>query len=184
VVFPLTAGDITISQPLDLTDVNEIACDVMLDTYMDTQWDPNLCSAVVMIDEEVVWDTNDLAAGAIGVPQRQAYQVEDKYRDGLPHNLTLALRANADSQWGLSDFYRVRWDNVRCTSFGCEGGLAAISTATVSDANDMCCGGHVADEVASRFAQSVRDRRWESLGVVNYDFAVFGGSAGGNFRQE
>jgi hypothetical protein len=176
---PLRAGDrAAVSQPIDLMDVNEIAFDAKLDTYWGSRWDPNQCSAVVMIDQDVVWDANGLAGDVIGTRLQGAYRVEDKYRDGRPHDLALVLKINADSLQGLSDFYRVRWDNVRCTPAVCGGGplpgdFNRDCFLDVDDLMMMAAAWLNRVDLSNPYNLSGIDDE-ESAGIVNFfDVAVF-----------
>ena len=116
------ANDVAmVSQDVFLDDVNEITFDLKLDTYSGLGWDPNNATAVVMIDDEIVWEPNSAKADIRGEYIGQSYAVQDKFRDGNPHKLSLGLRVNIDTQSGFSDFYLVRWDSIDCVIF-CDGG--------------------------------------------------------------
>jgi hypothetical protein len=121
-----TAGEAAIvSQEVFLDDVNEITFDLKLDTYTSLGWDPNNATAVVMIDDEVVWEPNNASKDIRGEYIGQGYAVEDKYRDGNPHKLSLGLRINIDTAAGFSEFYRVWWDSINCMIYCDGGGLLA-----------------------------------------------------------
>jgi len=123
---PFSAGDMaTVSQQVYLADVNEITFDLKLDTYSGLEWDPNDVTAVVLIDDDVVWEPNNTDLDIKGVYPDQAYVVEDRYRDENLHKLSLGLRVNVDAEIGFFDFYRVWWDSIECTSFCGGGGLLA-----------------------------------------------------------
>jgi len=121
-----SAGDMAaVSQQVLLNDVNEIRFDVRLNTYAASAWDPNDVTAIVMIDDDIVWEPNNTRADIRGVYLDQVYAVENKYRDGEMHALSLGLRISRDIPAGLPDFYRSWWDSVECTFFCGGGGLLA-----------------------------------------------------------
>ena len=107
-------GDIAIvSQQVYLEDVNHIFFDIKLGTeYSDIKWDPNERTAVLLIDGDEVWNSDDLEPNEV--------VVDDKYKDANSHTLSLAIRADVD---GLSSWqYWAQWDFVRfdahCEGFG------------------------------------------------------------------
>lgn len=172
---PFTAGDqATVSQQIDLTDIIEIKFDLKLDTYLD-QWDPNLITAVVLIDDDVVWEPNIANPDIRGEYIDQRCAVEDKYRDGELHKLSLGLRVNIDAASGFPEFYRAWWDSISC--YKCESLL-------MGDFNRDC---HVDIEdlrlTADAWLNEVdpndainmfKEDDLADYGVVNfYDFAVF-----------
>ncbi|UCG57859.1 MAG: hypothetical protein JSU70_23710 [Phycisphaerales bacterium] len=117
-----SAGDeATFSQELDLNAVKEIKFDVRLDTYSGLSWDPNICTAVVWVDGEAVWESSIFGSASRGEHLDQVYAVEDKYRDGELHEVSFGLRINVDTEEGFFEFYRVWWDSIEC-SFYCGGG--------------------------------------------------------------
>lgn len=117
-----TAADLaTVSQQVNLTDVNEIKFDLKLDTSLGTEWDPNRCTAVVMIDDDVVWQSNNVGSDVRGQYLDQTYTVENKYRDQARHRLSFGLRVNVAETF--FDYYITRWDSIDCTSFCGEGGF-------------------------------------------------------------
>ena len=123
---PFAAGDVaTVSQQVYLTDVNEIRFDVKLDTYSGFEWDPNMATAVVLIDDDVVWEPNAASLDIKGVYLDQAYAIGEKYRDDNLHTLSFGLRINVDTEDGFFEFYRLWWDSVDCTLYCNGGGLLA-----------------------------------------------------------
>lgn len=110
-----------VSQELNLTDVNEIIFDLKLDTSAFTPWDPAKCTALVLIDDDVVWDSNDLGEDIRGEYPGRIYAVGNKYRDGQPHTLSLGIRVNVAEQ--LWDRHITDWDFVECTLYCGGGGL-------------------------------------------------------------
>jgi hypothetical protein len=121
-----TAGERAIvSQDVFLDDVNEITFDLKLDTYTGYRWDPNNATAVMMIDDGIVWEPNRASSDIRGEYIGQSYAVEDKYRDDNPHKLSFGIRINIDTAAGFFEFYRVRWDSIECVIFCNGGGLLA-----------------------------------------------------------
>ena len=109
----------TVSQQIELTDVNEITFDLLLDTYVGNAWDPNVCEPVLLIDNEVVWNPDVSSADIRGEYLAQKYVVEDKYRDSELHELSLGLMVKVDEK--LYEQYLTNWDNIACNVF-CNGG--------------------------------------------------------------
>jgi hypothetical protein len=117
------AGDMaTVSQQVYLTDVNEVKFDLKLDTYTGSVWDANDATAVVMIDDEVVWEPNSTRADLRDVYLDQSFTIEDKYKDDNLHTLSFGLRINVDAANGFFEFYRSWWDSIECTHIICGGG--------------------------------------------------------------
>jgi hypothetical protein len=117
-----TAGDIaTVSQQVYLMDVNEIIFDVRLGTFGGEPWDPNERSAVLLIDGNVIWDSNtSLGPNADGEYLNQTADVNQTYKDENSHTLSLGIRANISE---LSFFqYWAQWDFIKfdayCGGFG------------------------------------------------------------------
>ena len=134
------AGDAAIvSQDVFLDDVNEITFDLKLNTYTGLGWDPSKATAVVMIDDEIVWEPNSASSDIRGVYAGQSYAVQDKYRDEKPHKLSFGLRVNVNTENGFVEFYRVWWDSIECVIYCGGGGLLAgdFNRDCVVDANDL-----------------------------------------------
>jgi hypothetical protein len=166
-----------VSQDVILDDVNEITFDLKLDTYTGLAWDPNIATAVVMIDDRIVWEPNSVSADIRGEYIGQSYAVQDKYRDGNPHKLSIGLRIKIDTQSGFFEYYRVRWDSIDCVVY-CDGGgfLAGdFNRDCLVDANDLQ---QVADvwllEVESADKYNLfRDDDLDGFGTINfYDLAI------------
>jgi len=120
------AGDMaTVSQQVYLTDVNAITFDLRLDTYSGIAWDPNVATAVMLIDGDVVWEPNGTTSDLRGVYRDRVYAVEDKYKDEDLHTLSVGVRIKIDAPGGFFEFYRVWWDSIGCTLFCNGGGLLA-----------------------------------------------------------
>jgi hypothetical protein len=111
----------TVSQQMYLADVNQIVFDVKLETFYGTKWDPNLCAAVLLIDDDVVWESNSVGSDVRGEYRDQVYTVGDKYRDDNLHSFSLGIRVKVTEK--LKDFYKTQWDLVECTYYCGGGGL-------------------------------------------------------------
>jgi hypothetical protein len=167
-----------VSQDVLLDDVNEITFDLKLDTYTGLGWDPNVATAVVMIDEEVVWEPNSSSSDIRGEYIGQSCAVEDKYRDGNPHKLLFGLRINIDAATGFFEFYRVWWDSIDCVLFCNGSGLLAgdFNRDCYVDASDLQ---QVTDvwllDVGSDDEHNLfRDDDFDGFGTINFfDLAIF-----------
>jgi hypothetical protein len=128
-----------VSQDVFLDDVNEITFDLRLDTYTGLAWDPNNATAIVMIDDDVVWEPNSASTDIRGEYIAQSYAVADKYRDGNAHKVSFALRINIDKPAGFTEFYLVWWDSIECVIYCDGGGLLAgdFNRDCLVDANDL-----------------------------------------------
>jgi hypothetical protein len=125
------AGDMaTVSQEVDLTDVNEVIFDIKLETDW-LAWDPSKCIAVLLIDDDIVWDSNSAGLVVSGAYPGQAYEVDNKYRDGNLHKLSLGIRLNTAGK--IYQSYITHWDSIRCTVVCGGSGLLA------GDFNCDCC---------------------------------------------
>ncbi len=173
------AGDrTTVSQQVYLTDVNEITFDLKLDTYSTLAWDANVATAVMLIDGEVVWEPNSATSDLRGVHRDQAYAVEDKYRDGNSHTLSVGVKINVDAPGGFFEKYRVWWDSIGCTVFCNGGGLLAgdFNQDCRVDINDLKLGAAVwLSEVPSYDRHNLfRDDDLVGYGTMNFsDLAIF-----------
>jgi len=127
-----------VSQQVDLAAVSKITFDVKLQTKTGT-WDPSVCTAVVMVDDDVVWEPNSLETDVRGEYRNQVYVVEDKYRDDQPHTLSLGLRMNTDIRLWVKSVYQSEWDIVDCNVFCGGAGLIEgdIDRSCCVDANDL-----------------------------------------------
>lgn len=175
------AGDMaTVSQQMDLSAVSQITFDVKLDTASGT-WDPNVCSAVVLIDDDVVWESNSVGSDARGEYRNQVYVVEDEYRTQEPHTLSLGMRMNADAYFWMQWMYKTHWDMVDCNLFCGGGGLLKgdIDCSCCVDANDLklLAGLWLSDEIdpgdkANLFHGD--DDLTSSGGIISFlDFAIY-----------
>lgn len=110
----------TVSQQVYLGDVSEITFDLKLGTTSSqVPWDANRFSAVILIDGNEVWDSNELTpvgngeyVGVILV------DVDDFYKDTSSHTLSLGMKAHvrpSDPQ-PYYTYYISRWDNFKFDS--------------------------------------------------------------------
>jgi len=168
----------TVSQDVFLSDVNEIMFDLKLDTYTGLAWDPNNATAVVLVDDEVVWEPNDASPDIRGEYIGQSYAVEDKYRDGNPHKLSFGLRINIDTAEGFFEFYRVWWDSIECSILCDGGGLLAgdfnrdcyVDAGDLQEATDVWLLDLDSEDRHNLF----RDDDIDGFGTVNFfDLAIF-----------
>jgi len=110
------AGEMaTVAQEIDLSDTAAILFDVKLDTASAVvPWDPNVCRAVILIDGDVVWESNSV--GKIkGEYLDQVYVVEHKYRTTEPHTLAFGMRINQNIPFYLGKLYITQWDMFECS---------------------------------------------------------------------
>lgn len=178
----------TVSQDVYLADVNQINFDLKLETYSMTPWDPNKCTAVLLIDDDVVWESSNAGSDVRGEYFDQTYAVEDKYRDEDPHKLSLGIRINvAEMLW---ERYITQWDFIQCTLY-CEGaGLLAgdFNRDCRVDMRDLKL---VADVWLSEPDQHDQYNLFKgddvgTSGIVNFfDFAIFADTwTGGSSEQD
>jgi len=166
-----------VSQDVFLDDVNEITFDLKLDTYTGLAWDPNNATAVVMIDDQIVWEPNSANPDIRGEYIGQSYAIEDKFSDGNPHKLSVGLRINVDTQSGFFDFYRLRWDSIDCVIYCDGGGLLAgdFNHDCLVDADDLQQAADVwllQVESADKY-NLYRDDDLDGFGTINfYDLAI------------
>lgn len=112
----------TASQEIALTGTGEIVFDLRLNTVGGYgPWDPNVCAAVVLIDDDVVWQSGFPKADIRGVYLDQVVPVDGVYRDGQPHRLSLGLKVLSGGM--LFEKYSSQWDAVECVSICGGGGL-------------------------------------------------------------
>lgn len=118
---PTVAGDIAmVSEQVYLGGVNKIIFDVKLSSALSfIPWDSNVRSAVVLIDGNDIWDSNNFQPNEQGEYLNQ--EVDVNGIDGASlHALSLAVRTNVDD---LPDVdYYADWDFVKfdthCGGFG------------------------------------------------------------------
>jgi len=117
-----TAGDTaTVSQQVYLTDVDQIIFDLRLGTVDGSMWDPGLRSALVLIDGNVVWDSDGSVPNVYGEYLNQMVDIDEIYKDTGLHTLSLAMRVD-ESGWEWFFQYLAQWDFVKfdahCGGFG------------------------------------------------------------------
>jgi len=174
----------TVSQGLNLTDVNEIIFDLKLQTDSLT-WDPSKVRAIVLIDDDIVWNSNNLSSG---VYYNRIYTVEDKYRDGNLHKFALGIKVKVAGR--LWRTYYTHWDFIECTGFCGGGGLLAgdFDRNCFVDINDLKSMAEVwLDELALDDRHNLfhdDDIIESSGGIVSFlDFAVFADSWDGDLAD-
>ena len=132
--YPGDMAKVSTAEPINLTGIDQINFNLKLDhDYVSTQWDPNICTAVVLVDEDVVWESNSAGSDVTGEYLDQAYVVENKYKDDELHTLSLGMRINVEAYYWSNKDYILRWDAIGCT-LHC-GGAAPLA----GDINDDCC---------------------------------------------
>ncbi len=185
-----SAGDIaTLSQDINLMDVVSITFDIKLDTGSTyAEWDPNICTAVLLIDDDVVWDSNSAGIYLRGEYLDQTYVVEDKYRNDQPHKLSLGIQVHVDEV--LWERYYTYWDRIECTLF-CDGsGFLAgdFNRDCYIDIEDLKLMADLwLNEVDPNDKINMfRDDDWAGYGIINFfDFAVFADNwLGSSYQQE
>jgi len=177
---------IKLSQQLDLTEVNDISFDIYLDTYPVTKkWNPAECTAVLLIDEDVVWESNSVGLDVRGPYLDQVYDVDDKYRDGELHTLSLGMRVNVGAK--VNTAYITYWDFVRCAFREyCDFPRGDINLDCVVDMNDMVVVAELWLEEVDPNAVSNLSGEGDLLGFGNInfmDFAFLAGGWDGGFTQ-
>jgi hypothetical protein len=112
-----TAGDMaTVSQQVYLADVEQIIFDLRLGTVAGYTWDPGKRSAIVLIDGNVVWDSDNLIPNASGEYLNQIVDVNEIYKDAEPHTLSLAMRVDVTgTEWFFR--YLAQWDFVKFDAY-------------------------------------------------------------------
>lgn len=176
------AGDMaTVSQQVYLTDVNEIKFDLKLDTYTGLAWDSTDATAVVMIDDEVVWEPNNADPDLRG-QYDQSFKIDSKYKDDNPHTLSLGLRINVDTENGFFEFYRAWWDSIECTNIICDGGGLLdgdFNQDCYVDIYDLQLAADVwlAEVPASDIYNLYKGDDIDNNGIVNFlDFSILAGN--------
>ena len=98
----------TVWQEVYLTDVKEISFDLKVHAYLST-WDENKCTAVFLIDEDVVWNSDEHVPDANGEYRGQVVDID--VRDKSLHKLSLGIRVDVNEV--LYDYYKTQWDSVK-----------------------------------------------------------------------
>ena len=178
---------VSLAEPVDLALVERITFDLKLETHSVLfPWESSICSAVLLVDDEVVWDSAEVGADAVGEYLDQVYMVEDRFRTAGPHILSLGLKINTDVFLWNAGNYTTRWDMVDC-NLAC-GGAGPIE----GDIDGDCCvdvndlkllAGLWLDPVdPNAKANLERADDGPSYGVVNlFDLAVYAAGWNGSF---
>ena len=164
----------TVSQEVCLTDVNEIIFDVSLVTTLDKPWDPNKRSAVLLIDGDVVWESNSVGSDVRGEYCNQTYDVNEIYKDVSLHKLSLGLRVNVAEYSYIH--YQVKWDFVGFYDLPCRWFLVAdFNRDCYVDVNDLKMFTDVwLDEVDPDNKYNLFPDESEPNDIINFlDFTIF-----------
>jgi hypothetical protein len=104
----------TIAQSVFTEKVRQITFDLFLTTeWPDINWDSNLFSAIVTVDDNVIWDSNQP-----GIFENGLYHIEvnDLNFPGGPHILALGIKSNTAAQPYYYSYY-AKWDSVMFDTF-------------------------------------------------------------------
>jgi hypothetical protein len=167
-------GDIAyVWQDVYLSDVNQIFFDVHLDTSGE-DWNPALRSAVVMIDDTVVWESPKTGTDIRGEYLNQAINVSSE--DGGLHRFAIGIRADVNES-GTSIEYYTDWDNIRLGVISCSEYLPGdFNKDCRVDANDYAM---LADEWLEEVEPNSiynlsHEGDFEGYGIINFnDFAIW-----------
>ena len=184
------ANDIAmVSQDVYLTDVNEIVFDLKVLVYpFDKVWDPNKRSAVVLIDNVEVWNSDDREPDINGEYRDEAIAVD--VVDTNLHRLSLGIRADVnEAAEDVDTIFYTLWDdvkfNVHCNGFGFL--FADLNRDCYVDWNDLKILTDLwlaeigREDDANAIYNWYRDDESGPYGVINFrDYAVFAGSWDGN----
>ena len=133
------AGEMaTVGQEVNLSDTAAILFDVKLDTSSAViPWDPCVCTAVILLDGDVVWESNSV--GTIkGEYLDQVYVVGHEYRTAEPHTLAFGMRINQDIRFYVTKVYVTQWDMFQCSPCTGPGVIEGdIDGDCCVDANDL-----------------------------------------------
>ncbi len=182
------AGDeATVSQEVLLDPIDQITFDLKLETRQSTPWDPNVCTAVALIDGDVVWESNLAQPDIRGEYPDQTFAIDDQYRDGQLHRLSLGLRINTGGM--LDEQYISHWDAVECTLRSDDeaplpGDFNADGLVTADDLVLMAAMWLLDVPADDEYNLSGVDDV-DANGIVNFfDFAVFGSNWRGGLTLE
>ncbi len=104
-------------------DVQKISFDLKLSSSVGP-WNPNVRSAVVLLDGNDIWDSNDFAPGLNGEYIGQEIDIND-LADGEFHTLTLDIRSNITETSKPLIEYQATWDFIKFDTY-C-GGLGYLA---------------------------------------------------------
>jgi hypothetical protein len=168
-----TAGDTAIvSQEVILDATERVNFDVKLSTLGFTRWDPNVCTAVVLVDDDVVWESDFGVADIRGEYLDQTFAVDAKYRDSEPHRLGVGLRMRATGS--PNEKYASSWDSIECVPVGPGGDFNSDGLVDVHDLMSMAAMWLRKVPSDSPYNLSTFDDAEDFTGRVNfYDLAIF-----------
>lgn len=167
------SGDIAkISQQVYLHNVNQIIFDLKLSSALSfLPWVSQIRSALVLIDGEPVWDSNDYEPDENGQYLNQHIDVND-FNDANSHTLSLAVRTNINDTPDVE--YYSQWDFVKFDTY-C-GGFGYLPEDLTHDcyvdfADFAALAGHWLEQNPAYEYDLVED------GIIDaYDLMVFAGS--------
>lgn len=172
-------GDMAIvSQQVYLTDVNEIIFDLKLEAYPFSEpWDPSKRTAVLLIDDEVVWSSDDWVPDSNGEYRGQPADI-DVDDIGL-HKLSLGIRADVNEELlDVDVIYYTHWDSVGfelyCEGFGFLAGDFSRDCYVDMDDMEMFAGVWL-DKIDPNDKYNLfQGDDTEPNGIINFfDFAVY-----------
>ena len=113
----LHAGDMGgVSQKMFLEDtVREISFDLLLSSSAGP-WDGNKRVAVVMLDGNDIWDSNDIAVSPDGEYIGEQIDI-NSFTDNAMHTLTLAIKSKVTETFKPYVEYQATWDFVKFDSY-------------------------------------------------------------------
>jgi hypothetical protein len=162
-------------QLVDLSDANRIFFDVHLDTYGGV-WNPARRSALVMIDDNVVWESPKTGADIRGQYLNQSINVN--YPEKKLHKLAIGIRADVNEISPIAIEYYTDWDNLSfsllCNGLGFLDG--DFNKDCRVDINDYCMLANLwMDEVEGYSVYNLSHAGdINSEGIINFgDFAVW-----------
>ncbi len=186
------ANDIaTVSQWVNLADVNEIVFDLKLAGYDyyegGVAWDPNRRTAFIRIDDNPVpvWNSDDSGPDANDEYHVETVNISGLYDDRGLHKLSLGIKVDVNEPVDGNTIYYTFWDSVRFDRHcGGNGFLAGdFSRDCYVDMNDLEMLTEVwLNEVDPNAKYNLcRSDETGPYGIINFaDFAIFAQGWDGN----
>jgi len=104
-----------LTQFVCLDDANEIIFDLKLETdHPAYAWDPQKRSAIVKIDDSIIWDSNSLGSGDIAGEYLDCVinvNQFEQFKDGQIHSLSFGISVNEYDSLPLTAYY-ARFDKI------------------------------------------------------------------------
>ena len=185
----LYADDIAIiSQTVCLTDVNEIIFDLKLKTYpASNPWDPDKRTAILMIDDEIVWNSDDYLPDSNGEYHNQVVDID--VEDTAVYVLSLGMRTDVnEAAIDVDTLYYTHWDSVGfdlyCEGFGFMEGDFNRDCSVDMDDMEMFADKWLAEvNPNDKYNLYWRDDM-EPFGIINFlDFAAFAETWDGDLSE-